>query len=77
MTKPEPGGIARILVVDDDARIAAAVHRALSYEGYDVDVAGDGPAALRCARRGHVHRRATGALIEFSARAHRHLIFAA
>ena len=38
---------ARILVVDDDRRIAAAVQRALTYEGYAVDVAGNGPEALR------------------------------
>jgi two-component system response regulator MprA len=44
------GERARILVVDDDSRIAAAVRRALIYEGYDVDVAGDGPAALARAR---------------------------
>ncbi len=36
----------RILVVDDDSRIAAAVHRARTYEGYVVDVAQDGRAAL-------------------------------
>jgi two-component system response regulator MprA len=35
-----------ILVVDDDARIAASVRRALLYEGYDVDVAHDGRMAL-------------------------------
>jgi two-component system response regulator MprA len=40
----------RILVVDDDARIAAAVRRALIYEGYEVEVAGDGSAALAAAR---------------------------
>jgi two-component system response regulator MprA len=39
----------RILVVDDDSRIAAAVRRALVYEGYAVDVAGDGRAALHSA----------------------------
>ncbi len=39
-------GGARILVVDDDTRIAASVRRALSYEGYDVTVAHDGRAAL-------------------------------
>jgi len=37
---------ARVLVVDDDPRIAAAVRRALTYAGYAVDVAVDGPAAL-------------------------------
>src|SRR5690242_6641145 len=31
----------RILVVDDDERIAASVRRALVYEGYTVDVAAD------------------------------------
>jgi DNA-binding response OmpR family regulator len=40
----------RILVVDDDSRIAAAVRRALVYEGYAVDVAGDGPSGLASAR---------------------------
>jgi two-component system, OmpR family, response regulator MprA len=35
-----------VLVVDDDPRIAAALRRALHYEGFSVDVAGDGPAAL-------------------------------
>jgi two-component system, OmpR family, response regulator MprA len=40
----------RILVVDDDVRIAASLRRALIYEGYEVEVAGDGPAALARAR---------------------------
>jgi two-component system, OmpR family, response regulator MprA len=35
-----------VLVVDDDPRIAAALRRALHYEGFSVDVAADGPAAL-------------------------------
>lgn len=35
-----------VLVVDDDARIAAALKRALHYEGYNVEVAEDGTAAL-------------------------------
>jgi two-component system response regulator MprA len=39
-----------ILVVDDDARIAAALRRALIYEGYAVEVASDGPGALAAAR---------------------------
>jgi two-component system, OmpR family, response regulator MprA len=43
-------GAARILVVDDDPRIAAALRRALTYEGYRVEVAADGPAALLSAR---------------------------
>ena len=41
---------ARVLVVDDDEQIAAAVRRALSYEGYVVTVAHDGYAALDAAR---------------------------
>jgi two-component system response regulator MprA len=40
----------RILVVDDDARLAASLRRALAYEGYAVDVAADGPVALTAAR---------------------------
>jgi two-component system response regulator MprA len=41
---------ARILVVDDDPRIAAAVRRALVYEGYEVDLADDGRQAIDVAR---------------------------
>ncbi|GAC1657186.1 MAG: response regulator transcription factor [Candidatus Dormibacteraceae bacterium] len=41
---------ARILIVDDDPRIVAALRRALVYEGYDVDTAGDGADGLRQAR---------------------------
>lgn len=41
---------ARILVVDDNPRIAASVRRALTYEGYEVEVAHDGPSALNAAR---------------------------
>ena len=37
---------ARILIVEDDPRIAASVRRALSYEGYRVDVAATGPDGL-------------------------------
>src|ERR671935_9188 len=39
-----------VLVVDDDARIAAALRRALIYEGYHVEVAPDGQIALNRAR---------------------------
>jgi two-component system response regulator MprA len=45
-----PTGVARLLVVDDDPRIAASLRRALIYEGYEVAVAADGPAALASAR---------------------------
>ena len=41
---------ARILVVDDDPRLAASLRRALAFEGYVVQVAPDGPDALRLAR---------------------------
>ncbi|HZQ37231.1 MAG TPA: response regulator transcription factor [Dehalococcoidia bacterium] len=40
----------RVLVVDDDARIVASLRRALIYEGYAVETATDGPAALASAR---------------------------
>jgi len=39
-----------VLVVDDDSRIAAALRRALLYEGYRVEVAPDGLSALARAR---------------------------
>ena len=37
----------RLLVVEDDAKLAAAIARGLRAEGYAVDVCGDGDAALR------------------------------
>ncbi len=46
-----PMNSARILVVDDDQRIAASVRRALAYEGYKVEVAHDGRGALEAARK--------------------------
>jgi two-component system response regulator MprA len=42
----------RILVVDDDERIAASVRRSLSYDGYDVTVVHDGTAAIDSVRSG-------------------------
>ncbi len=36
----------KILVVDDDPSVGAALNRALRLEGYEVAVAGDGPVAL-------------------------------
>ncbi|HEY9376226.1 MAG TPA: response regulator transcription factor, partial [Jiangellaceae bacterium] len=41
---------ARVLVVDDDPRVVAAVRRSLVYEGYEVDVSGDGRRAIDLAR---------------------------
>ncbi len=40
----------RILVVDDDSSVTGVLKRGLGYEGYDVDVAGDGREALDVAR---------------------------
>ena len=37
---------ARVLVVEDDAGVAAMLRRNLAYEGFGVDVAGDGPSGL-------------------------------
>lgn len=39
----------KILVADDDELIAASIRRALIYEGYKVELASDGNAALRAA----------------------------
>ncbi|WP_258360505.1 response regulator transcription factor [Moorella sulfitireducens] len=39
----------RILVVDDDAKITSMLKRALAYEGYEVEVAGNGHQALALA----------------------------
>ena len=47
-----------VLVVDDDQRIAGAIRRALIYEGYQVEVARDGPVALT-----HVRERAPDLMI--------------
>jgi len=41
---------ARILVVEDEERIASFLQRGLTYEGYRVDLAGDGPTGLGLAR---------------------------
>ena len=41
---------ARILVVDDDPRLAASLRRALAFDGHAVQLAADGPEALRAAR---------------------------
>ena len=39
-----------VLVVEDDARLAAAVRRALGYDGHTVRVAADGPSGLAAIR---------------------------
>jgi DNA-binding response OmpR family regulator len=43
---------ARILIVEDDAGVALGLEEDLSIEGYDVEVARDGPTAVRRAREG-------------------------
>src|SRR5262249_16611323 len=40
----------RILIVEDEIEIADYLRRGLAYEGFDVEVAGDGLAALAAAR---------------------------
>jgi len=40
----------RILVVDDDKRIAASVRRSLTYDGYEVEVVHDGASAIDAIR---------------------------
>jgi DNA-binding response OmpR family regulator len=40
------GGVTTVLLVEDDAAIAGPLSRALQREGYEVDVVGDGQAAL-------------------------------
>jgi len=47
-----PGGARRILVVEDDADLRESVAQSLIEEGYSVEVAGDGRAALAALGRG-------------------------
>jgi two-component system response regulator MprA len=47
---PDVSAHGRILVVDDDAPLGASLRRALAYEGYVVELAADGVAALVAAR---------------------------
>jgi DNA-binding response OmpR family regulator len=42
----------RLLVVEDEARLASALRRGLQAEGFAVDVAADGPSGLELARHG-------------------------
>ncbi len=45
-------GSVRLLVVEDEARLATALQRGLQAEGFAVDVAGDGVTGLEMARHG-------------------------
>jgi DNA-binding response OmpR family regulator len=45
-------GAVRLLVVEDEVRLARALHRGLTAEGFVVDVVHDGPSGLRAARHG-------------------------
>ena len=38
--------MARVLIVDDDKRIAASVRRSLAYEGHEVGEGASGPAQV-------------------------------
>ena len=42
----------RLLVVEDEARLAAALQRGLQAEGFAVDISGDGQDGLEMARHG-------------------------
>jgi len=42
----------RLLVVEDETRLASALQRGLQAEGFAVDLAGDGPTGLELARHG-------------------------
>ena len=42
---------ASVLVVEDDDRLAAAIRRALAYDGYRVTVVADGATGLEALRR--------------------------
>ncbi|GIF50578.1 DNA-binding response regulator [Asanoa ferruginea] len=44
--------LVRLLVVEDEARLASALQRGLQAEGFAVDVAADGPSGLELARHG-------------------------
>src|SRR5882724_4831199 len=48
--RPRSGGVARILVMDDDALLRGALRVALEAAGYEVLEAGDGDAGLRLQR---------------------------
>ena len=40
----------RILLIEDNAELAAAIRHNLEFEGYEIEVAGDGPAGIEAVR---------------------------
>ena len=52
MGPPCQSWVVRLLVVEDEARLARALRRGLQAEGFVVDLAGDGPSGLEAARSG-------------------------
>ncbi len=57
---PAPGVPARILVVDDDPLVIRLIIDTLNVEGYDVDSAENGVAALEKIRHAHFDLTETG-----------------
>src|SRR3984893_13115959 len=53
----------RVLVVEDERRLAAAVRRGLSAEGFAVDIACDGEDGLHAAREGGYDAGALGLML--------------
>ncbi len=51
MTDPDPRPDIRVLVVDDEPSLADLIRTGLTYEGFAVTVAADGPSALNLARQ--------------------------
>ena len=43
--------VPRILIVEDNGDLSFGLRRSLEAEGYDIDVAGDGPNGIAAARR--------------------------
>ena len=50
---PYPPGVARVVVIEDEEPIAAAVAARLRSEGFEVEVAADGPSGVALVERTH------------------------
>ena len=55
MSEPDPRPDIRVLVVDDEPSLADLISTGLKYEGFEVSVAADGPAALALAGQVQPH----------------------